>query len=422
MSQAIIQPGGLQGNLPAIPSKSQAHRLLICAALADAATKIRMQSPSQDIQATLNCIQRLGARVVPTQEGVTIHPIGTPTSSPLLDCGESGTTLRLLLPVVTALCAQATFHGHGRLPQRPIGELQNCLEAHGACFDKQKLPFQVRRGDFTGGVFCIPGDISSQYLSGLLLMLPLLPQGGEIRLTTPLASQGYVDMTLAAMAAFGVKVQKQPGRYLVSGGQAYRSPGTAGVEGDWSNAAFFLAAGALSGPVTVTGLSMSSLQRDKDMLELLLRFGANVILGKDSVTVQAGAPRRGMEIDVENIPDLAPVLCVMAAAARGGKTTLLHTARLRLKESDRVEAILNMLHALGVRAEAGPDRMVVYGGGQIAGGVVDCCGDHRIAMAAAVGACVASGKITVLNARAVDKSYPAFFEDFARLGGNVYVV
>ncbi len=417
----MIRPGALSGTIRAISSKSHAHRLLVLAALCDAPVRVRMDAPGEDVAATLSCLTRLGAQVSKAHDGVTVHPIKTPAAHPLLECGESGTTLRLLLPVAAALCPSVKFHGKGRLPERPIAELQEAIAAHGVAADRPALPFTTK-GQLKGGVFSLPGNISSQYVSGLLLALPLVG-GGEIRITGPLVSAGYVDMTIAAMAQFGVGVVRREDGFLVPGGKRYRSPGTVQVEGDWSSAAFFLTAGALSGPVTVMGLSLGSLQRDKQIVELLLRFGADVTVLPDGVRVSAGEGGRGAEIDLEDVPDLAPILAVAAAATGGGETVFRRVSRLRDKESDRVAAILHLMQGFGVRAFTGPDEIIIRGGGLETGGPVDGFSDHRIVMAAAILATAAqAGETLISGAQAVNKSYPGFFEDFVRLGGSAHVI
>ena len=269
-----VRPGLLHGAVAAIPSKSDAHRLLIAAALCDAPTHIELPSRSRDIDATAACLRALGADIQDEPGGMSVAPIKKRGESPQLDCGESGTTLRLLLPVAAALYKSAGVTGRGRLPERPLAELIRCLSAHGVQFSNDRLPLTLW-GALCSGEYSIPGDVSSQYISGLLLALPLLAGDSSIRLTSPLESAGYVDMTLSALSRFGVRAQTKPDGFFVPGNQAYRSPGNVQAEGDWSNAAFFLAAGAIGKPVTCTGLTQNSAQPDRAILELLspLRCG-----------------------------------------------------------------------------------------------------------------------------------------------------
>ena len=394
-----ILPGRLKGAIAAMPSKSDAHRALIAAAFADGPTLIRLDRTSIDIEATAHCLSVLGTKIALGKEGYRVTPAAQAAKNPFLDCKESGSTLRFLLPVAKAVCETARFTGSGRLPSRPIGPLKAAMEAHGVRFDSERLPLTAS-GAMSGGVFSIPGNISSQYITGLLLALPLLPGGGSVALTTPLESAGYVDITAAVMARFGVTVEKTRQGYGVSG--RYRSSGEYQVEGDWSNAAFFLAANVLGSKVQLTGLNPASPQGDAAVASLLPALGG------------------GKEVDLRNIPDALPAMAV-AAAFSPGETRFVNGARLRLKDSDRLATVARMLKALGGSAEELPEGLIVLGTG-LFGGTVDCANDHRIAMAAAVAATACKNPVTLLGAQAVEKSYPAFFEDFIALGGNCHVI
>ncbi len=415
---AMLSPAKLSGTIPAIASKSDAHRLLILAALCRGETRLLLEQRSADIDATIACLCALGATITLLPDGVLVHGIERVNENPLLDCGESGSTFRFLLPVAAALCEHARFTGSGRLPERPIGELMQVLQAHGVAFSAERLPFETA-GKLTGGHFSLPGNVSSQYLTGLLLALPLMQAQSTVSLTTRLESAAYVDITLHALKRFGVQVETQNGSYFVSGKQAIQSPGTLRVDGDWSNAAFFLAAGALGNPITMTGLHLDSPQGDKAILNALRRFGARVETTADTITVSP-AKRSGCTIDVGETPDLLPILAVLGACV-AGETCLINAARLRLKESDRLASVFAMLRALGGRVEELPDALVITGG-ELAGGTVDSCRDHRIAMSAAIASICCAKQVTILVADAVKKSYPAFYDDFNRLGGHADVV
>jgi 3-phosphoshikimate 1-carboxyvinyltransferase len=347
-----------------------------------------------------------------------VRGIEHPNENPLLDCGESGSTFRFLLPVAAALCEHARFTGSGRLPERPIGELMRVMQAHGVSFSNERLPFATA-GNLTGGDFSLPGNVSSQYLTGLLLALPTIGSDSTISLTTHLESAAYVDITLHALRRFGVRVRVEDGVYAVSGGQGIQSPGTLRVDGDWSNAAFFLAAGALGNPVTVTKLNLDSPQGDKAILNALRRFGAGVEATTEAVLVSP-AQLAGCTIDVGETPDLLPILAVLGACA-AGETRLVNAARLRLKESDRLASVSAMLRALGGTVTELPDALVITGGA-LAGGTVDSCRDHRIAMSAAIAAIRCANEVKILGADAVNKSYPAFYMDYNQLGGHADVV
>ncbi len=391
---ARVHPGALRGRVPAIISKSAAHRALMLAALADRPTLLTPEAHSEDIDATLGCLAALGASHEGVPGGMLVLP-GVKTLSGEADCHESGSTLRFLIPLVAALRSPTRFLGRGRLPQRPLGPLTDALNEHGCTFDASSLPFTLS-GSLSGGDFRLPGDVSSQFITGLLMALPLVG-GGRIHLTTPLESAGYVRMTVSAMARFGVPVREIEGGFMVPG-CAYRSPGALTVESDWSNAAFFLAAGAAVG-----GLDEASAQPDRAIMGMLKAFGA---------------PTR--TLDVRETPDLLPILAAVAAWTPG-ETRFTGAARLRIKESDRLHAMAEGIRAVGGDATEESDGLTVRCGKPPEGGEVDAAGDHRIAMAFAILGTHCLAPVTIHGAEAVGKSYPAFFEDFRRLGGNVDV-
>lgn len=428
-----LSPSTLSGTAAAIASKSDVHRLLFCAAQADAPVTIEMNSTSplsEDILATAGVIRQLGASVVSEPGRITVEPAKEPAVSPVFDCGESGSTLRFLLPVAAARSESPSFKGSGRLPERPVGELLKALSDNGITASAGKLPFSFE-GTLRNGIFELPGNVSSQYITGLLLGLPGLPGDSEIRLTTALQSAAYIDITLHALGRFGIRVLPLPKGYHVPGNQTFRSPGTLAADGDWSNAAFFLAAGAI-GPnaVSVSGLSPDSPQGDKAVLDLLKNsFGATVERsgpaenGTFTYTV-APAPLRGAVIDVTDIPDAFPILAVTACFAEG-PTTFVGGERLRLKESDRIASVRAMIEALGGQCEETGDGLIVRGSdetGGLTGGTVDACNDHRIAMAASIAAVNARGDVLLEGAEAVNKSYPSFYQELTRLGGIAHVI
>lgn len=413
-----LTPAPLRGTLSAIPSKSEAHRLLICAALADRPTELWLPGTSADLSATERCLWALGAGTVRRGEFIVVSPISDLPEAPFLDCGESGSTLRFLLPVAAALADRVRLTGRGRLPQRPIGALREAMKDRGTVFSRETLPLETR-GRLHGGAFSLPGDVSSQYITGLLLAMPLLAEDSVLTLRTHLESAGYVEITLRALRRFGVEIERDGSRYRVRGGQSFRSPGQLRTEGDWSNAAFFLAAGALGAPVGVAGLDAASPQGDQAAAALLERFGAGV--ERSDVVSVSPAPLRGCEIDLADIPDLLPVLAVLAACAEG-ETRFVNGGRLRLKESDRLKTTAALLTALGGDVWELPDGLIVRGRPRLAGGTVDGANDHRIVMAAAVAAIRCAQPVTIRGAEAVEKSYPAFFADYQKLGGNVHVL
>ncbi|MGI5971881.1 MAG: 3-phosphoshikimate 1-carboxyvinyltransferase [Oscillospiraceae bacterium] len=395
-----VKPGPLSGTVAAIPSKSDAHRLLIASFLSGYLPELSGFGDSDDINSTYNCLLELQA----WQAG---------GKNPVLDCGESGSSLRFLLPVAAALGAPATFTGRGRLPLRPLEPLLSQMSLHGVSFSSNSLPFTIS-GTMSGGSFTLPGDLSSQYITGLLFALPLCG-GGEIRLTSPLQSAGYVDMTLGTLRRFGIDIERFENSFLAPPA-AYIRRESILPEGDWSNAAFWLCAGALGGPVGVTGLSEASFQGDRSVLRILREFGAEV----EGCVVKKGRFLHGITIDAGDIPDLIPVLSVVAAGAQG-ETHIQNASRLRLKESDRLDAIARNLTALGADVTQGHGSLIIRGNGSLKGGVVSGYNDHRIVMSAAIASIICKSPVTITGCEAVGKSYSSFFEDFQKLGGIINV-
>lgn len=413
----ILSPARLGGSIAAIPSKSAAHRLFIAASLADRPSRWQLPTSSIDIDTTLACMQALGAEIDREGTTVSITPVDTPWKAATIDCQESGSTLRFLLPVSAALGTSADFIGRGRLPERPIAEILDVLQQLGAETTNDHLPLTIR-GPLHGGEVALPGHISSQYLTGLLLAAPRLDEDLDITLTTPLQSRPYIDLTLDVLRRFGVNVQEDGSHFHVAADARYTLPENAGaIEGDWSNASFFLAAGALSSPVTMTGLDLASSQGDKAIIDLLRGFGAQVDVAADGAITVSPALLQAQTISVKEIPDALPILAVIAAQAEG-TTVFTDIERLRLKESDRIATTTALLEAMDVRCESDAHHFRVTGTAQLHGGcTVDSANDHRIAMAAAIAALNADAPVTLTGASAVNKSYPHFFNDYTSLGG-----
>lgn len=414
MNQTVL-PGPRTGSVRIPASKSQAHRLLICAALGAQPVALRCDGVSADIAATARCLRALGADITDKGAGTfRIVPIaGEMPAHADLFCGESGSTLRFLLPVVGALGADVTFRMEGRLPERPLSPLDAVLTAHGMTIRRDGALLHVG-GQLHPGAYELPGDVSSQYISGLLMALPRLPGESTLAVTGRLESAGYIAMTEDALRLSGIRLQKQERTYTIPGGQTACLPAQCHVEGDWSNAAFFLCMGALSpAGVTVTGLSAASSQGDRAVLDVLRRFGVDVRETQDAVTVRCGA-LHGVTIDAAPIPDLIPVLSVVAALA-DGQTQIVNAARLRLKESDRLESTAAMLRALGAQVEVHDSGLTITGRKTLTGGTVDPQRDHRIAMAAATAACGCAAPVTVHDRACTDKSYPRFWTDLSAL-------
>lgn len=400
--RAVIAPSRLAGTIPAIASKSQAHRLLICAALADRRTAVACPTLSADIAATADCLRALGADISYENGIFTVSPISAVPSHPTLDCGESGSTLRFLLPVVCALGAEAKLKMHGRLPERPLSPLWEELEAHGARLSRPAPDVIAVEGSLSPGDYTLAANVSSQFISGLLFALPLLDGPSALALTGKLESASYLAMTVRALGLFGVDCPFADGAFTVPGGRRCVSPGHVAVEGDWSNAAFWVVADRIcGGTLKITGLAPDSPQGDRAVLELAERVGAGNAV-----------------VDCQDVPDLVPVLSVLAAVTPG-ETRFINAGRLRIKESDRLAAIAELLRALGGEARELPDGLVVTGKERLTGGQVSSANDHRIAMSAAVAALACDGPVLLQGAQAVNKSYPAFWTDYQRLGGRV---
>lgn len=416
MNKTIL-PGARTGEVHIPASKSQAHRMLLCAAMGEKEVTLRCRGLSKDILATVACLKALGASVDAEGEVLHLRPVSAPPPGLcLLPCGESGSTLRFLLPLVGALGASAVFEREGRLPERPIEPLGRELCRNGMDIRSDGARLSCS-GQLRPGAFSLPGNISSQYISALLMTLPLLEGESTLHIEGALESAAYVAMTEEVLRLGGVRTEKTGAGYRIPGGQRCRFAPELSVEGDYSNAAFFLCAGALSERgIRVTGLDPQSRQGDRAIVPLLEEMGAQVASDGSSVTVKRAA-LHGITIDASPIPDLIPVLSVVAAAA-SGETRVIHAQRLRLKESDRLHSTTQMLRALGAEAEELPDGLVIRGGRTLAGGTVDACGDHRIAMSAAVAGGICRGAVTICGSECVQKSYPDFWTDFQQLKGD----
>lgn len=412
----------LQGRVGAIPSKSMAHRYLMAAALADSPSEIVCGEMSEDIQATMDCLEAMGAIINRKEKRILVSPGWQEARhrKVKLLCKESGSTLRFLLPVAAALGMESAFYAEGRLPHRPLSPLYEELVRHGCKLSPQgQVPLRCQ-GQLQAGVYEIPGNISSQYITGLLFALPLLKGDSEIRLTSRLESAQYVDMTCQVLREYGITVIRGERFFQIPGGQRFSAGRECLVEGDWSNGAFWLTAGAMGGRgITVSGLDVNSGQGDRKILEILREMGAKVNVKDREVTVSPGR-LRGVEIDAGDIPDLVPVLAAAAAAGQG-KTRIYNAGRLRLKESDRLRTVSRTLRDLGAQVREKDSELEILGQAQLSGGCVDAAGDHRIAMMAAVASGICKAQVGITGAEAVNKSYPGFFRDFKELGGKVVI-
>lgn len=415
-----ITPHDLFGTVEAIPSKSCAHRTLICASFANGTTNITCPYISDDILVTVECLKALGTTIARTKQGFRVVPAKGQNrpQSVKLNCKESGTTLRFLLPLLGTLHVNATITAEGRLFSRPLEPLISKLSAHGMSFSWQEKESLEVSGQLNGGSFKLPGDISSQFISGLLLSLPLLNQSSTIQITGPIQSKDYVTITEKVIRDFGVTApfDQESAIYTIES-QHYICPSVYSIEGDWSNAAPWLVTGAIGQGIEVTGLSMQSVQGDRAILAALSLVGARVSRHQQSAASMM-EHLRPFTFSISEICDLAPALAALAAFIPG-TSKLTDIQRLRLKESDRVQSIYDTLKAFGVTVELSEDQtaLIITGGKQPTSCIVDSCNDHRIVMMASILASYATGPVIITHAEAINKSYPLFFEHFKQLGG-----
>ena len=405
--KAVITPAHLIGDINAPASKSAAHRALICAALADKATKINCSTTSVDIDATAQCLKELGATIDKTEYGFYVEPITDTAENAVLNCHESGSTLRFMLPVCAALGKVVSLYGEGRLPQRPIDELCSALEKHGTVLSSYSLPLTLN-GELSAGQYEISGNVSSQFISGLLLALPLTRAESTIIITGEIQSKSYIDLTLDVLKHFGIKTDFNKNAIKIEASSGYISPEIYTVEGDWSNGAFFICADKIkANSVKCDNLTPSSIQGDKAVVTITEKM-------------MNSAENEHIKIDVGDIPDLVPVLAT-TACFRKGTTEFSNAARLRIKESDRLLSTSELIKNLGGKAEITDDTLTVYGTGTLEGGTVDSFNDHRIVMSAAIAATACKSPVTITCAQAVNKSYPTFFGDMKKLGAKIQI-
>ena len=420
MSDVKFSPFVPNGTVNVPPSKSDVHRAIICAAMANGVSRISPVALSNDIKATIGCIKALGADAVLENNVLTVDGTNMyKNKTALLDCGESGSTLRFFIPIAAVGNINATFVGKGNLPQRPIGIFTEALPKAGTvCKTEGGLPLEIK-GQLKSGIFEIPGNVSSQFITGLLLALPILEGDSEIVLTSPLESVGYIAMTIRTMKQFGVNIQATEKGWHIKGGQSYKTCDYT-TDGDWSQAAFFMVLGAVSGKVTVKGVAKDSTQGDKKCAEILARFGAKVTQLDNEVTVEKGE-LKALTIDASQIPDLVPVLSVCAAFAEG-TTKIINAERLRIKECDRLKATAELLNNLGGKVKELSDGLEITGVSSLKGGNINGYNDHRIVMSAAVCAARSDEDITATFAMSINKSYPDFYIDYNSIGGKANVL
>lgn len=404
-------------NATAISSKSYVHRLLIAAALSDKPTYIFSNIISKDMEATVQCLKALGADIDINADGFNVKAGVSKQDKVNLDCNESGSTARFMLALAAHFSNEVTMTGHGKLPERPFGPLTRALSNHGIDSDSEFLPITAK-GELTAGDYELPGNISSQYITGLLLVLPLLEGDSKIVLTTELESKGYIDITLDVLAQFGINIEFKDNVFFIKGNQTYSGEEKVYAEGDWSNSGFLLGLGAIDGEVTLKGLNPESLQGDRGILDILKAFGADVKVSENEISV-AKNELKGVDVDASQIPDLVPALALIAAFA-SSDSRFRHVERLRIKESDRIETIKETLKAFSKEAvcekTSDTEDLIVKvkdtNSSLDKDIVVNSFNDHRIVMAAVLGAWGSNKEIEIEGSEAINKSFPGFFDLF----------
>jgi 3-phosphoshikimate 1-carboxyvinyltransferase len=419
--EIIVSPGTYHGTVTVPPSKSAAHRAIIAAALADGRSVVGNVDLSSDILATVGACRGLGCDIVIEENKpyntLTVDGGLSISGQTAIDCAESGSTLRFFIPVACTLSGTKTFTGRGRLPYRPVDAYLQIFDAQGIRYTRTadaNLPLTVS-GKLQSGEMRVDGRVSSQYVTGLLFALPVLQEDSVISVLGGFESRGYVDLTVDMLRRFGIEIGVSGDKFTIKGGQRYQ-PRDVVVEGDYSQAAFFIVAGAIAGDVLIAGLDARSLQPDSAIVSIMQSMGAQLSQEGDILTVKQ-SELSGTVIDVSQCPDLVPPLAIAASFAKG-ETRITGAARLRIKECDRLHALAVNLNNLGIQASETDDELIIRGG-SINAGTVDTFGDHRIAMAFAVAAAGAKGDIIIPNAECIDKSYPKFYDDLKALGGHI---
>lgn len=419
--EITVSPGIYHGTVTVPPSKSAAHRAIIAAALANGRSVISNVDLSSDILATIGACRSLGCDIIIEENDryntLTVDGGLSLSGETHIDCAESGSTLRFFIPVACTLSGTKTFTGRGRLPYRPVDAYLQIFDSQGIRYTRAadaNLPLTVL-GKLQGGEMRVDGRVSSQYVTGLLFALPVLNEDSAISVLGGFESRGYVDLTLDMLRRFGIEIGVSDDEFSIKGDQRYQ-PRDIVVEGDYSQAAFFIVAGAIAGDLRIAGLDAHSLQPDSAIVSIMQRMGAVITQEDDTLSVKQSV-LTGTEIDVSQCPDLVPPLAIAAAFAKG-ETRITGAARLRIKECDRLHALAVNLNNLGIQAVETDDELIIRGG-IINGGTIDTFGDHRIAMAFAIAAAGAKSDITIPNAECISKSYPKFYDDIKALGGQI---
>lgn len=413
----LLSPAYLKGVIQIPPSKSEAHRVLICAALANEKLKIKCINPADDIMVTAKCLTKMGAKIVYNNNTFIITPWHKTNNLPKLNCKESASSLRFLIPLAAALGINAFFYGKKTLSKRPLAELLK--QINGCNITSFNIPFYLT-GKLKPGTFVLPGNISSQYISGLLLALPSLEKESKIVLSSNLESAGYVDITLKVLSSFGINIIQKDNQWIIPGNQKYISPKKYILEADWSAAAFWLIAAAIGADISLKGLNLNSLQPDKNIINILKNIGATVAYNNNILKISPNH-LKPFDFDASTNPDLVPILA-LALSLANGNSKIYNAARLRTKESDRLHSITQLINDMGGKIIENDDALLITGVPFLKGGIkIPPLNDHRLIMTAAIAAIFSKNPTTISSVNPVSKSYPDFFNDLKTLGGNINV-
>ncbi len=422
-----LQAAPIQGSIRIPPSKSLSHRALMGAALAEGTSSISNLILSEDILATIEAMRSMGAEIQMEEKNGRFCAEVTGTAPAAhkerlermgFNCKESGSTIRFIIPLALLFAKEASFTGSGKLVERPLSVYTELFEQKGIeyTYPEKRLPLTVR-GQLQPGTYRLRGNVSSQFITGLLYTLPLLDGDSVLELSTELESKGYVDLTLDMLAYFGIQIEHRGSSFVVPGNQSYKARDYA-VEGDYSQSIFFLLAGLLGGELTIAGLAQKSSQGDAVVMDLMRQMQADVTVEADGrVQVRKSRPQ-GIEADCNEFPDLVPALAVLLAFAEG-ESHLTNLGRLKIKESDRLEAVYRNLKALGADVERGEDDLTIVGKEGLTGASVSGWNDHRMVMSMAMAVLGCEGTLTVSDPDSVRKSYPDFWSDYQALGGRI---
>lgn len=409
-----VSANKIKGKVDILSSKSELHRILIISALSSGQTTIDYLGVlSKDVIATISCLTELGAKIQIVGNQICVTPIKIVNQNAKLNCFESGSTLRFMLPVVAHLGANSEFYVQGRLAGRPITPIYNLLKDCGVELSADGVYPLKSRGRVNTNQFTISGEISSQFISGLLMAIGYTGLGGKVVVTGDFQSKPYVDITVQIMQKFGVNVQFKDNTYVVES-KTYLSPKSVKAGGDWSNAAFFACLGAISNQVSIGGLDINSAQGDRQIVQILNDFGAITSFENDCLTVKKNT-LKGIKISVKDIPDLVPAIAIVGCFANG-ETTIYDAQRLRLKESDRIKSVVQMINCIGGNAQETENGIKILGKNRVTGGSVNSFNDHRIVMASAIASVLCDNGVEIIDAKAVEKSYVDFFNQIKILG------